>query len=484
MLTPAHHAWTTELTRTSCQGLHALALTRVITVVLSGSSVSIKGVVGIMSARETSRERRRLASVAALAVSAVCVVGTVLGVPAYAGPTIASMPKENAVNYTPRIVDDKVVNEAGVRDLRQVSGTMYAGGAIHKVLNAKRTHTYKRHNLFSFDPGTGHVTGWTPNANGDVYALEPSADHRYLYIGGDFDTFDGTPANHLVRDDLQQSRVDTGFSFPVKTNRVSDLQLVGGRLFVSGNFAGGIVAVDPTSGAPLSYLDNVQATGNQSGYSTRVYRFAINPAQTRMVVIGSFTAVGGQPRQQVAMVDLGAVPSVSSWYSPLWDQTCSATWSWYSQDVDWSPDGSTFAVVTTGGPSPAVKLCDSASLWRPTEAPNQQPLWVNHSGGDTFHSVSVTNRAVFVSGHFRWLDNPAGHDSAGPGAKAREGIGAIDPSTGKAMAWNPFKSIEGGKGGYRLYFTGRGLWVGDFEKCLGTGPHGHELHEGLGLLPF
>ena len=406
------------------------------------------------------------------------------GVPAYAGPVISSMPKENAVNYTPRVLDDKVVNEAGVRDLRQVSGTMYAGGAIHKVRNAARTRTYKRHNLFAFNPKTGKVKSWTPNANGDVYALEPSADHRYLYIGGDFDTFDGSPANHLVRYDLQAGHVDAGFSFPVSTKRVSDLQLVGGRLFVSGNFAGGIVAVDPTTGAPSNYLDNVQATGNQPGYPTRIYRFAVNPAQTQMVVIGSFTAVGGQSRQQVALVDLGAVPSVSTWYSPLWDQTCSSTWSWYSQDVDWAPDGLTFAVVTAGGPSSPIKLCDSASLWRPTEAPNQQPVWVNYSGGDTFHSVNVTNRAVFVSGHFRWLDNPAGHDSAGPGAKAREGIGAIKPSTGKAMAWNPFKSIEGGKGGYRLYFTGRGLWVGDFEKYLGTGPKGHELHEGLGLLPF
>src|SRR4051794_35651341 len=434
--------------------------------------------VGIMSGRNGSHCGRSLVRSAVLFVSAVCVALTVTGVAAHAGPNISSMPKENAVNYTPRVVDDTVVNEAGVRELKQVNGTMYAGGAIHKVLNSARTHTYTRHNLFSFDPGNGHVTEWAPNADGDVYAIEPSADHRYLYIGGDFDTFDGVPANNLVRYDLQQSHVDAGFSFPVNTNRVSDLQLVGNQLFVSGNFTGGIVAVDPSTGAPNSYFNNVQATGNQSGFTTRIYRFALNPAQTQMVVIGSFTAIGSQPRQQVALINLGISPSVSPWYSSLWDLSCSASWRWYSQDVDWSPDGSTFAVVTTGGPSAAVKLCDSASLWHPTAAPNQQPIWVNHSGGDTFHSVNVTNRAVFVSGHFRWLDNPAGRDDAGPGAKVREGIGAIDPTTGKAKAWNPFKSIEGGKGGYRLYFTGRGLWVGHFEKYLGTGPRGHEVHQG------
>lgn len=439
---------------------------------------------GIISTRKRPGGRRRLVAVIGLFLSAAWVSGTMSGVPAYAGPNIKSVPNINAANYTPRVVDDDVVTESGVRDLRQVDGTMYAGGAIHTVLNAKRTRTYERHNLFAFDPKTGRVSSWTPDADGEVYTLAPDADGRYLYIGGDFETFDGTDVNHLVRYDLQQQQIDPGFSFTVPTNRISDLQLVGDKLFVSGNFAGGIVAVDPTTGAPTTYLDGVQATGNQTGFPTRIYRFAINGAQTQMVVIGSFTAIGGQPRQQVALIDLGATPTVSPWYSTIWDQPCHAAWSWYTQDVDWAPDGSTFAVVTTGGASKQAKLCDSASLWSPTEAADQQPLWANHSGGGTFHSVNVTNRAVFVSGHFRWLDNPHGRNSAGPGAKERSGIGAIKLTTGKAKAWNPFKSVEGGNGGYRLYFTKRGLWVGHFEQYLGTGPHGHEKHEGVGLLPF
>ncbi len=78
-----------------------------------------------------------------------------------------------------------------------------------------------------------------------------------------------------------------------------------------------------------------------------------------------------------------------------------------------------------------------------------------------------------------------GNDFKGPGAVDRLGIGAIDPVVGTALPWNPGKIIEGVLGGFDLYFTDLGLWVGHFEKYLGRKPNGtRELHEVLGLLPF
>ncbi len=429
---------------------------------------------------------RTLTLITTLVASAVLALGLVAS-PATAGPVIPSIPRTDAVDYTPRVLDDATVTESGVRELHQVGTTMYAGGHFHTVSNAARTATYVRNNLFAFKVGTGAVTSWAPNANGAIYALEPSADGRYLYIGGDFRTFDGVAANHLVRYDLSAGRVDPTFRFTPTVSRVSDLQVVGGRLFVSGTFPGGIMSVDPTTGARTSYLNAIAATGQQTGYSTRIFKFAVNPAQTQMVVIGSFTAVGGYARQQVAMARLGsAAASLTQWTSTRWNETCNKGLLWYSRDVDWSPDGSYFVVVTTGAGYPGtIKLCDSASKWTPANAPNQQPVWVNLTGGDTLFSVNVTDRAVFVSGHNRWLDNPLGRDTKGAGAVDRQGIGSIDPVSGKATSWNPSKSTEGGLGGFDLYFTSRGLWVAHFERYLGTGPTGaRELHEGVGLLPF
>lgn len=331
----------------------------------------------------------------------------------------------------------------------------------------------------AFNAGTGALSSWAPTLNGDVCALEPSPDGRYLYIGGGFTTFNGLVARNLVKYDLLAGRVDTTFQPAV--GRVTDLDLVGTHLIVSGIISGGIQALDPVTGSDTGYLAATRATGGQPGYVTRVYRFAVDPAQTRLVVIGSFTSIGGQPRQQVAMIRLGATAAtVSPWSSPRWDQTCAASLAWYTRDVDFTPDGSAFVVGTSAAGFPrTAKLCDTVTRWTAVDLAAQQPVWVNYSGGDTFHSVAATDRGIFVSGHFRWLDNPLSQDTTGPGAVDRRGNGALDPATGKALSWNPGKSIEGGRGGYDLLFDTQGLWIGDHERLLAG-----EVHEGLGLLPF
>ena len=83
---------------------------------------------------------------------------------------------------------------------------------------------------------------------------------------------------------------------------------------------------------------------------------------------------------------------------------------------------------------------------------------------------------MYVQGHQRWLDNPRGRDSAGPGAVSRPGIGALDPRTGRALAWNPGK--DRGVGGKDLLVTGRGLWVASDTTHIGR-----ETHQRIALLP-
>ena len=74
---------------------------------------------------------------------------------------------------------------------------------------------------------------------------------------------------------------------------------------------------------------------------------------------------------------------------------------------------------------------------------------------------------MYVQGHQRWLNNPQGRDSAGPGAVSRPGIGAINPSTGLVLpTWNPTKTR--GVGGKDLLVTPQGLWVAS-DSCTIAG---------------
>jgi hypothetical protein len=83
-----------------------------------------------------------------------------------------------------------------------------------------------------------------------------------------------------------------------------------------------------------------------------------------------------------------------------------------------------------------------------------------------------------VGGHLRYLNNPNGSDAKGPGpgAVSRVGIGAVSPTTGKALAWNPTRAR--GVGVRAFLVTPRGLIVGSDTDQLG-----HEYHGRLGMFP-
>jgi hypothetical protein len=273
---------------------------------------------------------------------------------------------------------------------------------------------------------------------------------------------DGIPVGNLFKWDLAENRLDTSFAPGLRHRRVSHIEMVNGHLVAGGTFSERLLALDPETGADTGYID-LQITGTtdpKERFWPDVYRFAVNPQQTRMVIIGNFTGIDGTPRRQAAMLDLGAgSAALSSWYSPRWDRPCVPSFPWYTRDVDWTPDGSSFVIVTTGFTFPDTdRLCSTASLWRDSTNPAAQPEWVNHTGGNSLYSVAATGPAVYVSGHPRWLDNPLGEKSRGPGAVARRGIGAIDPESGKALEWDPTRAR--GHGAKVLYSTGDGLWVG------------------------
>jgi hypothetical protein len=78
---------------------------------------------------------------------------------------------------------------------------------------------------------------------------------------------------------------------------------------------------------------------------------------------------------------------------------------------------------------------------------------------------------VYAEGHFRWVSNPFGHNSEGPGAVDRRGLAALDPGTGRALSWHP--DMPSTRGGRALLSTPEGLWTGsDALKVGGEPRHG------------
>ena len=403
----------------------------------------------------------------------------VAAVPAVASASIAlgTVVSANPANFTPNVASGAVYKFV------QVGSTMYAGGAFSSVSTPAGVSpggTFARSNLVAFNATTGVISSFAPSVNGEVWAL--ASDGSSLWIGGTFTSVNGTARRGVAKLNPATGAVDTAFNANLASGKVTELALVNGRLLAGGTFPGKLRALNPATGANTGYL-NLAITGSVTSNAgpVEVYRFAVNPAGTRLVAVGNFTSVGGQTRYRAFMLTLGATASVNAWYYPPLQNLCAAaSLPDYMRDVDFSPDGSWFAFVSTGYVPQAGgvgrDLCDAAARFE-TAVPNPtRPTWINYTGGDTLHSVAATDVAVYVQGHQRWLDNPQGRNAAGPGAVARQGIGAINPTTGLALSWNPGK--ERGVGGKDLYVTPAGLWVGSDTNRIGG-----ETRRRIALMP-
>ena len=409
---------------------------------------------------------------------AVLLAATAMGT-ADASPAIGRVVSTNPVNYTPNITNGAAYKSA------EANGMPYVGGSFTSVTAAAGTTptgTFTRNHILAFNAATGSIsTSFAPNVNGDVWAIVPSGTS--LYIGGSFSSVNGVARRGLAKIDATTGAVDTSFNAALTSGNVTEAALVSGRLIISGTFPKKILAVNPASGANTGYI-NVAVTGSVASNAgpVEVYRFAVNPAGTKLVGVGNFTTVGGATHYRAFMLDLGSTAaSVSAWrYTPLQQMCAASSLPDYMRDVDFSPDGSYFVFVSTGfvplSGQVGIALCDAASRFETANLSPARPTWINYTGGDTLHSVAVTDQAVYVQGHQRWLNNPQGRDNAGPGAVSRPGIGAIDPTTGLALAWNPTK--DRGVGGKDLLVTARGLWV-----ASDTAHIGHETHMRIALLP-
>ena len=393
------------------------------------------------------------------------------------------MVKDNPADYTPNIQDDATVPNAATYAILQSGQTMFIGGTFRTVTNSTRTTTYTRYNVMSFAVGTGAVQPLAPNFNGEVWGF--AATGSSLYVAGSFTTVNGVARRGIAKINGITGVLDTAFNAGLTSGKVGEVKLVNNRLIIGGTFPKRLAALNPATGADTNYINvPIANTLAANAGDVGLYRFSVNPAGTRLVGIGNFTSVGGKTRYRAFMLNLNATnATLNNWdYVPLRRMCLSTAMPEYLRDVDFAPGGHYFVLVATGTiPAKAADIgtsvCDAAARFE-TEVPAPtKPSWINYTGGDTLHSVAVTGAAVYVQGHQRWLDNPKGYNTAGPGAVSRQGIGAINPSTGKALPWNPTK--EGGIGGKELYLTSGGLYVGSDTRYIHN-----EWHDSIAYLPL
>jgi hypothetical protein len=417
-----------------------------------------------------------------------------LAVPAAdaATPTVVSA---NPADNTPHVLN------GAVEAVARVGHTVVLGGTFTQVQNQGQSTTLTRNALLAYDETTGKVSATFVPVVGPagkiVTSIVPTGDGTSVYIGGSFTTINGITTGRIARVDVTTGQLVPGFKAARPNATVNSMELSKGRLIVAGQFTkmtppgkasqvrGAIASLDPTTGAlTTDVTDTFRGIGTKG--TTAVSNIDVTPAGDQLVAIGNFSSVDGQPRSLIAQLDIsGATSSLAAWNTsqfPAFDSSgatwCSKAFPSYMRDVSYSPDGTWFAVVTTGA-FRAGRLCDTQTRWETDGGINAMPTWVDWTGGDTTTAVQTQadGRVIYVGGHFRWLNNPFTGDKAGAGAVPRVGLAAIDSRNGLPYSWNPTR--ERGYGVYDFLSAADGLFVGSDTDQIGG-----EYHPRIGFFPM
>lgn len=400
----------------------------------------------------------------------------VFAVPAAALSSGAPHVSADPVDWTPHVLDGDIRATAVIGD------TVVVGGDFTSVSDSEGDTFYERWYLFAFSLSTGRVLPFEPYLDGPVLALEPGPNNT-VYVGGRFQYVGDRRQRGIAQLSLSSGWPVGPFRAKVDWGDVRGIQLTPSGLFIGGTFSKvngvdrvGLARLNQVTGAVDSRFD-AQLSAEEIG-RVKVEDIAVSPRGDRLMTIGAITKVGAQERFQAAMFDLTAEhTALSGWSTNVFEQPCRAGFDTYMRAVDFSPDGDYFVIVTTGRASDPARMCDVAVRFETYGTGSQQPTWVNHTGGDSLYAVEIGPEAVYVGGHQRWMDNPEGHESAGPGAVSRVGLASIDPQSGRATDWNPTRSRGMGVRAFTL--TAHGLLVGSDTDTLA-----HEYHGRIGLFPY
>ncbi|GGJ93651.1 hypothetical protein GCM10010123_24400 [Pilimelia anulata] len=411
-----------------------------------------------------------------LLAGALGAAGPLSGAPARADLPLPVVVSADPVDFTPHVTDGTVWAVALVGD------TVVVGGDFTGVTDSSGKTAHERKHLFAYKLTTGEILPWAPTVDRPVYALAAGAG-RTVYIGGWFKTVNGAKQRGVAYLSLDDGQRVPGFKVGVNWGDVRALAADGNRLYLGGTFStvngvarAALARVDAGTGAVDADFDaKITAPGLQR---PRVEDLALSPDGKRLVIIGAMKYAAGQPRNSVALFHTGGpTAALSTWYTNAYAPACMAGFDTYVRAVDFSPGGDHFVIVTTGRASGPAILCDSAARFNVAGAGSHLPVWVNRTGGDSLYAVAVTEAAVYIGGHQRWVNNPFGKESAGPGAVARPGVAALHPATGKALSWNPGKAR--GVGTRTLVATPAGLLIGSDTDKLGGEKHGR-----IGMFPL
>ncbi|MFC7481468.1 hypothetical protein ACFQX7_17505 [Luedemannella flava] len=260
--------------------------------------------------------RRYLAVLIALSVAFVSWT-----TPGYADMQQPAVVSADPVDWTPNIFNGQVNAIAVVGD------TVVVGGDFSRIAEAGQRRAIRRPFLFAFHATTGRFRDFRPDLDGPVNALVPGPNDTVI-VGGAFRWVNDQRRRGIVKLNLFNGEISDGFEGTIDTGEVRAMEIHGNDLYVAGNFssAGGgrqpvLTRLDARTGlADREFQISITAPNHPR---VKLEDISLSPDGRKLVIIGEITRVNGEPRSQLAVLNVGSRrPTVDPWYTMAYDSLC------------------------------------------------------------------------------------------------------------------------------------------------------------------
>ncbi len=451
---------------------------------------------GLIMIHPKNRSFRLLGLVAA---AALLLTGLAVGVVSSGDRPVTALEPGTGLPNAPRTDTPRFIGGT-IWDQAQVGNMIVVAGSFEQVRDTDGTLIDQPY-LAAYDIDSGGlIRSFDTQLNKEVLTVEPDGAGGMI-IGGKFNLIDGFGQQKLAR---LTATGEHDQSFRAEANaKVSNVVLKNGRVYVGGPFssvkARGTwhtrerLAAFMLDDGSLDTAFDFPVTG-PAGRGGDLSIKGLGFSGDRLIVSHSGLEVAGERRVGAAIIETTPLtaPTLSSWQTDFYDVNAVQNGRPLANtEMAVAPSGEYFVVVASGGDRPAQGN-DAAVRFPVAGGAGVQPDWISRHF-DSMFAVGITDRAVFVGGHFQFQEAPGstnpypgdptvnyGAGGGGTGAAilgnevvARQQIGALDPATGKSLNWNPGATAEIGV--ESLVPIDRGLLVGQDGDTLGgldIGRHG------------
>ena len=308
----------------------------------------------------------------------------------------------------------------------RVGSTIYVGGTFTELDDTATTATGPASNLAGIDATTGAPTGFAPTLDGEVFALAASADGSRLYVGGNFNTVNGTTQKRIaVFNTATGALISWRPAAGWPNNVIRAIAAAPSTIYIGGAFTKiGTSAISRI--AELNASDGSLVTGFTTTADNLVRALVLTP--TRLYMGGNFASVNGTTQKSLAAVNPTTGASITGVYHPTYPV------------LSLTP-GSTRLYAGGGGgggKALAVNLATGAKMWEQTTDGNVQ-------------ATAVLNDVPYFGGHFFKY----GKTAVSQLVRANASTGALDTTWLPAVTAG-FLGVFGldGEGGNKLYVGG------------------------------